>query len=103
MCVCFVCLCGHISGLLQVSQMIAILREFRTRKLGTGEPVYVASLANKLEFSCQSTKLCLEQLGLKPANHGRWLAVTVPADDILDSKMAQLGQDISISRPICAR
>lgn len=83
--------------------MIAILREFRSRKLGTGEPVYVESLANKLEFSFQSTKLCLEQLGLKPANHGRWLAVTVPADELLHSKLAQLGQDVSAGQPLCAR
>jgi hypothetical protein len=102
-CVLRVFVCGHISGLLQVSQMIAILREFRSRKLGTGEPVYVESLANKLEFSFESTRVCLEQIGLKLAKHGRWLAVTVPADDVLDSKLAQMGQNISVGQPLCAR
>jgi hypothetical protein len=88
---------------LQASQLIAILRELRSRKLGTGEPIYVQSLANKLEFSFDATKRSLERLGLKAANHGRWLAVTVPADDILDSKLAQLGHDVSVDKPICAR
>jgi hypothetical protein len=97
-CACFrVFFCGHIFRLLQVSQMIAILREFRSRKLGTGEPIYVESLANKLEFSLESTKRCLEQIGLKLAKHGRWLAVTVPADDVLDRKLAQMGQDVSLA------
>jgi hypothetical protein len=88
---------------LQVSDLIALLLELRHRKLGTGEPVYVQSLSNKLEFSFQSTLDYLQQLGIKPANHGRWLAVTVPSDSLLDSKLAQFGHDVSVGKPMSAR
>jgi hypothetical protein len=88
---------------MQIRQLVAILLELRSRKLGTGEPVYVQSLANKLEFSRDSTTLCLERLGLKPKNHGRWPAITVPDDSFIDGKLTELGHDAAISKPMSAR
>lgn len=101
MCVCLFVVFLFI--LRQDEDKIRILRELRTRKLPTGEPVYTESLANKLLLSQSAVEHYLSQLGLAVKNHGRWPAVTTPDSHVLDDKLSSLGFDVMVFKPMAAR
>jgi hypothetical protein len=80
-----------------------ILRELRSSKLGTGESIYIESLANKLELSFATVQSHLAHLGIRIHKHGRWPALTVPDTSVLDDKLSALGIDTSVLKPLAAR
>jgi hypothetical protein len=71
--------------------------------LGTGEAVYLESLANKLHMSLAIVQSHLKQLGFEIVKHGRWPAVITPDSRVLDDKLAALGVDTSFMKPMAAR
>lgn len=84
-------------------QRVRILQHLLQRKLGTGEPVYVSSLANQLHISFDAMKDRLRELQFPIHNHGRWPAIETPSSDILNEKLAALGVDTVVSKPMSAR
>lgn len=88
---------------MQVDEQILILRDLQKSKLGTGESIYIESLANKLELSFSTVQSHLEHLGIRIHKHGRWPAITVPDTCVLDEKLAALGIDTSLLKPFAAR
>jgi hypothetical protein len=82
---------------------LRILRELHGRKLGPGETVYIAELSNKLEISQDDMLAHLRALNLAVQHHGKWLAVTVPDLDTLNSKLSEFGVDVELLEPIKAR
>lgn len=67
--------------------------------------MYVESLANKVHLSQATVQAHLKrwvEVGFQIAKHGKWVAVTVPADDVLDRLLSGLGVDTSIFKPMSA-
>jgi hypothetical protein len=86
-----------------IDEQVSILKQLRLSKLGTGEAVYVESIANKAHMAFETAKQHLEALGFNIKNHGRWPAISTPDSAVLDEKLSALGVETTLLKPMSAR